>query len=1164
MTRDDWLLFPRTAVAAAVAVVACATTLPALAQNTTSAITGRVLAADGKPVAGATVTILHVDSGTSVSATTDGEGRYAARGLRPGGPYTITFTRGSDVDRREGVFLALAETTALDGLVGVVQTITVTGRASSDRFNSGVVGAGTNIGSRELNALASVQRNLQDYARQDPRLAQTDKERGEISALGQNTRFNSITIDGVTTNDTFGLESNNLPTLKQPISIDAIQSVQVNLSNYDVTQKGYTGANINAVTKSGTNEFTGSLYYVTRDESLVGKRFNRTTGAYFDAPAFEESTVGFTLGGPIIKDKLFFFASYEELTSSRNSPSFGPLGSSATNVGITSAAITEAQRIARDVWGFDTGGSAVPQGLELSVKDTLLKLDWNITDSHRASLRYTKTEQDDPVIAGFSGTGLSLSSWWWNQAKTLESVVGQWFADWTPDFSTELKLSTRDYESVPIQNGGGGLPAVGLRFSGAAPGAPAGFSTNNRFLNFGTENSRQLNALATETVDLYAGANWNLGDHELKFGLDYSDNEVYNAFVQNVNGNYTFGCEPGSYSFGTVANCTGNYTPTGATDPVAMTPELRDQAVLENFARGTPSAFTLQAPRGSFTLNDAVAIWSYKNTGLFVQDTWRVSPALSVTLGLRMDQQNVPTRPRKNDDVAAAAVTGSTDGTTFTRATGGFGADNTVTLDGNRLWQPRVGFNLDLGTRENRRQLRGGLGLFQGAAANVWLSNPFSNTGIAVAQLNCGSFTNCSTRGVGGSQIVFSPNPATQPTLTGEPPAPNVDLISSGLEQPSVWKANLAFEAELPELPVVGRLVAGAEWVHSKVNSAIYYEHLNLGAVVRTGPDGRDLYYRAEGYNQACWNPATGAAITSGACATPSGQSRTRALSNNSFSNVLLAKETSRGGGDAVTLSLASPSRSGLSWSMAYTYTTAKEVSPLTSSTSGSNWSNRNIFNQNEDVEQNSNYLIRDRVNASLVWSKAFVGKYNTTVGMFYEGRKGKPYSWTYINDLNGDGIGGNDLMYIPANSGDVIFRGADGTVGGEASVTAEARFWDVVNSSPALSSARGGVVGRNNEFAPWVNTVDLRVSQELPGFISGHKGSITFDILNFGNLLNKEWGRIDEIGFPSNRSFVYYNGIDPATGRYIYSMGSTEDLATRQNAGESQWAVQVTLRYSF
>lgn len=179
-----------------------------------------------------------------------------------------------------------------------------------------------------------------------------------------------------------------------------------------------------------------------------------------------------------------------------------------------------------------------------------------------------------------------------------------------------------------------------------------------------------------------------------------------------------------------------------------------------------------------------------------------------------------------------------------------------------------------------------------------------------------------------------------------------------------------------------------------------------------------------------------------------------------------------------------------------------------------------------------------------------------STVGVFYEGRRGKPYSWTYINDLNGDGVSGNDLMYIPSKlgSGEVSFKGG---------AAEEAKFWEIVESNKALSDAKGGVVGRNDSYAPWVNSVDVRVGQELPGFFGRQRASINLDILNFGNLLNKRWGRINEIGFPLNRSFVNYGGLD-ANGRYVYSLGTLESLVTRQNAGESQWAAQLTLRVEF
>ncbi|RQO63160.1 hypothetical protein DBR47_00880 [Paucibacter sp. KBW04] len=397
MNRHDsgFSIFSRTALSVAVAIVAAA---PAMAQNTTAAIGGRVLTAEGKPVAGASVTILHRESGSVNNLVTDNEGRYSTRGLRVGGPYTVTVSKGAEKDVRNDIYLQLAESLSLDITLGanVLSTVVVTGTNSAGlKINNGNMGANTAVSRKELDAYASIARSLQDYARIDPRLAQTDKERGEISALGQNARFNTITIDGVRTNDTFGLEGNNLPTIKQPISIDAIEAVQVNLSNFDVTQQGYTGANINAVTKSGTNEIKGSVYYVYRDDKLSGKRFNRTDESYYDAPAFKEDTKGFTLGGPIIKDKLFFFASYEDFKSTRAAPTFGPVGSAMTNVGITPAQIAAAQAVAKG-YGIDIGNSEAT-GTEVTVKDYLLKLDWNINSQHRANLRIAKTEQAEPT-----------------------------------------------------------------------------------------------------------------------------------------------------------------------------------------------------------------------------------------------------------------------------------------------------------------------------------------------------------------------------------------------------------------------------------------------------------------------------------------------------------------------------------------------------------------------------------------------------------------------------------------------------------------------------------------------------------------------------------------------------------------------------------------------
>ena len=1091
----------RTALAAAVAVVAAA---PAWAQNTTAAVVGRVAGADGQPVAGANVSIVHVESGSTNNLITDGAGRYSARGLRAGGPYTITISRGGQTDRRDNVFLNLAEALTLDATLGATaQTITVTGRAANDRINRSAMGAGTQISSRELETYASINRSLQDYARNDPRLAQTDKDRGEISAAGQNSRYNSITIDGVRVNDTFGIEANGLPTIKQPISIDAIQAVQVNISNYDVTQQGYTGANINAVTKSGTNEFRGSVYYVYRDNDMAGDRFFRRPDRYQPPPNFTDSTAGFTFGGPIVKDKLFFFVNYEELKSNRNAPIFGPIGAGLTDVGITQAQV-DAARAAATAKGFDAGTFS-SQG-DLTVKDILVKLDWNISDNHRASLRYSKTEEAQPIFPGYSGSSFSLSSRNFTTEKTLESAVGQLLSDWNDHFSTEFKLSQRKYLSVPVTQSD--LPEIQLAFTTPAP---AGTGSGNRTLRFGTEETRHFNRLQTDTTNLYAAGNLRLGAHELKAGTDVENNEIFNAFVRRAKGQYTF---------------------EGA-DPIAL------------FIGNDPTAYRVQVPRAGFTLNDAAANLQFTNTGLFVQDTWTVNKSLSLLAGVRVDSVSTGSVPIYN----AAAQTA-------------FGFDNRATVDGDKLVQPRFGFNYRFDEVDNRRmQARGGFGLFQGSAAVVWLANPYQNTGTVVSDFSCS--------GTGATRCpadLFTANPTNPATVPGAAAA-NVDFLAPGTSQPSVYKANFAIDTEL-----ANGLVIGAELLHTRVKKGMAYRHLNLGNATTTAPDGRQQFWNAGGRNPACYD-GNATPLSTGACATnaanPEQRPISRFLNNRAYADVTVIESTDKGRGNALTVSLAQNLRNwGLQWNAAYTRTSATEVSPLTSSTANSQWANRAAYNPNDAVEANSSSTIRNRVNASANWSRAFVGKYRTTVGMFYEGRSGRPYSWTFNNDMNGDGIGGNDLLYVPSGpgSGEVLFRLPGQTVAASGAA-AETKFWGIVDNNESLSDARGGVVSRNSGHSRFTHNFDVRLSQEVPGFLPKHKGVVSFDILNFGNLLNKEWGRIDEMGFSDGsgghvRKWVNYAGTE--NGKTVYSVNDPFDFTTKNNRGESAWALQITAKYEF
>ena len=1041
---------------------------PAFAQNTTANIGGRVTGAAEVAVAGAQVTITHVPSGTVSQATTDENGRYVARGLRVGGPYTVTITKDGQTEVIDNVFLRLAETTQVNAEIGdaaaTLETVEVTaGSLELSVFSPSAMGTGSTVTRSQLDAFASIKRDLQDYARLDPRISQTDKERGEISAGGQNTRFNRITIDGVNTSDTFGLEANNLPTERQPISIDAIEEVQINVANFDVTQTGYTGANINAVTKSGTNNLSGSLVYVYRDADMVGDDPAGNPFGGFD----DEQTYGFTLGGPILKDRLFFFTSYEKFERTSPAPDFGPVGSGASNiVNITQAQIDEARSIAQTIYGADIGTLAATGPRKNETEDKLVKLDWNISDAHRASFRYNETEQNQLITPNFDFDDLSLNSHWYDQVKTFKTYNLELFSDWTDVFSTELKVTDWSYDSVPVNFAR--LPQVIIDFG-------------RNQLNFGTEQFRHANVLGTDTLTVFAAGNLFLGDHEIKFGVDWNQNEIFNLFTESSLGRYRFNS-------------------------------------INDFRNGTPREYLFRSPAPGLGLNDTAANWTLENTGLFVQNTWSVNYNLTLMFGLRYDIPNVPESPRFNAAFESA-----------------FGLRNDATIDGNSLLQPRFGFNYTFDT-ERPTQLRGGVGLFQGAAANVWLSNPFTNNGQTIFLYGCGTggLPTCA-----GAPVTPSLDPDNQPLLVlGSQPRTDVDLIDPSLKQPSVWKANLAFDHELP----LWGMVATAELLLTEVEEGIYYEHLNLGAPTAVGQDGRLIYWDANGRNPARWNQfgqANGV--------------RSRANANAAYNDVVLARPTGKGGGENLTLSLSKPYGDGnWFWQLAYSYTDATEVSPLTSSRAISNWSNNAVFNHAE-VASRANYAVRDRVTAAVSWKHNFFGDYKTEVSAFYEGRAGRPFSYTFDNDANGDGSF-NDLLYIPTAPGDVLFGSA----------AEEAAFWAFVAGDNYLNANRGRVAERNGARGPWVNSVDVRISQELPGFFEGHNAEIALDILNFGNLLNEDWGRIEEYGFPFNRGVVEFGGIDPATGKYVYRFNTPDSTFFRDRTGESRWSAQVTFRYRF
>ncbi|WP_370671908.1 carboxypeptidase regulatory-like domain-containing protein [Stenotrophomonas maltophilia] len=1068
-------------------LVAALAAAPAFAQSTSAGVGGQVMSAAGQPVAGAEVTITHTESGTVSRATTDASGRYNARGLRVGGPYTITITKpGAGTKTEEGVYLNLNQVNTVNANLGGdlaatnLDAVNVVATAGGlDLFSANKMGTGSNVTRETMDALPSANRNIQDYIRLDPRISQVSKADGAISAGGQNTRYNAIRIDGISASDPFGLGSNNLPTERQPVSMDAIQEINIDLANYDTTIAGGTGAVINAVTKSGTNEFHGTVYGSYRDKDMIRTRLEGDTT---DFNGFkDEKTYGMTLGGPIVKDKLFFFTNYEKYERSGGGVSLGETPYNKPN-GISDADIARVQKRMSDL-GYPVGGIGALDN-KTSIEEYAIKLDWNINENHRAALRYNKMKQDVVRFPQVNNSAISLSDFWYTQPTQYETWMGELFSDWSENFSTEFKVSHKDYSSNRVA--ASHLPQIRVRFG-------------NNSLYLGTEQNTHTNIVESKELSAFGAGTWYIGDHTVKFGFDYTDNDLMNFYGRNLYGAYEF-------------------------------------ADLAAFEAGTPSAYQVRVPRAGGSVDDIPAKFHLKNTGLFIQDTWAINYNLSLMFGIRIDMPDFSTQRLYNPRIEQL-----------------YGFNNTQLVD-KKLFQPRVGFNYTFDT-DRPTQLRGGVGLFGGAAPNVWLAGAYQNTGLNYSEYNL-------TRNPGGFSFdadnPYIPNPSLASARQ------NVDLIAPGTRLPSVWKANLAFDHELPWYGIV----ASAEVLFTKVKDGLYFDRLDVmspNANRSVGQDGRALYWNDYGMNGANAGPngmQAGQKNGRACSATDLTCPGARVNRPGDIGDVILLRNTDKGRGSQATFSLAKPLTENWGWSLGYTYTQSKEVSPLSSSQNTSNWNNTLSLNANDNVAYNSRYAIKDRITGTLEWKHNFFGDNATRVGLFYEGRSGRPYSYVYYNDVNGDGAGTNDLFYVPKGPGDVIFTGG---------ADMEKKFFDWLAQNPELEAYRGSVVPANSHRAKWVNSFDVRISQEFPGFVKGHKGEVALDIMNVGNLLNKKWGLIDDYGFYATRRVANYSGIDPATGKYLYNFtGRTDNSSIQENNNDkgntavSRWSMQLTLKYKF
>ena len=775
------------------AVLFCANPSIYAQGNTNSSISGNVYDKDSQTLPGASILAVHTPSGTRYSASTDGTGNFSISNMRVGGPYkiTITFVGFSDFSENE-VYLQLGENKTFKIVLAEqsneLQEVIV--KSSRDNtFNSQRTGAQTVINSDKIKALPSLSRNIADFARLTPQA----QLRGDdiLSIGGQNNRFNAIYIDGAVSNDVFGLAANGTnggQTGVSPISVDAIEQFQVSVAPYDVKLSGFAGGAISAITRSGTNNFEGSAYFLNRDESIAGKTPPSLAGANGRQKLadFTAQTYGVRAGGALITDKLFYFINYERQDNETPQPF-----DVSTYLGPSGSRIGEL-RTKLAIYGYDAG--VFDNNVRTLVSDKLIaKLDWNINDNHKLSLKHSYVTADELSPSRSSANAINFV----NGSQTFKSVTN----------STALELNSRfgnkfsnnlvvAFTNVDDDRNPAGNPFPTVRINDG--------STRNN-INFGAEGFSTANLLEQRVLTITDNFEINVGKNKITIG-------THNEFSQSKN--VFFGNNFGSYTFRSL-----------------------DDFLLDRKPITFVMNYSLIGGEGDGSLG--AAEFGTKQFGFYVQNEMRLTDNFKLSYGIRVDVPvwedgltNVDFNNRTIPLLEAAGknLQGATVGSSI-RTTPHFA--------------PRLGFNYDVNGKKYT-QIRGGLGVFTSRLPLVWPGGTYNNNGVSQGAI----FINTPSSGViPASMPFFNPNPSVASQIEPLPasfPRPgsgrvggDINLFSKDFQLPQVFKASFGVDQKLP----LG-FVLSSEITYNDNISAVTYENLNIKAASSnlTGADTRPRY----------------------------------------------------------------------------------------------------------------------------------------------------------------------------------------------------------------------------------------------------------------------------------------------------------------------------------
>lgn len=1077
----------------------------AYSQVTTSGMTGTVTSIEGESLPGATVVAVHEPSGTQYGTITNNEGRFNLQGMRPGGPYKIEVSFvGFALKTYTEVRLYLGEAFVLDVVLDEstvdVDEILIVGRKAS-AFQTDKTGATTNISNQQLNAMPTINRSISDIARISPYA-------NGMSFAGGDGRSTNFTVDGANFNNNFGLSS-NLPGGGNPISLDAIEEVQVVIAPYDVRQTNFIGGGINAITKSGTNTFRGSAYTYLNNQNMRG---NKIGDVDFGERSEESRTIyGATLSGPIIKNKLFFFVNGEYEVRPGQVVTWRPSDNGVANTDLSLSRTSKAdmERVKQHLiqnYGYDPG-SYTDYPADESNRKLLARIDWNINDANKLSLRYNYTKNQgwsqtngNSTDAGFRHNGFNRISQYSmafsNSIYSSDNIVNSFSLDLNSRISD--RISNQFLTTYSKINDVRGSNSSKFPFIDIMNGVTEdGRQILEPYMSAGYELFTWNNGVNNNIFNVLNNTTFYLGNHKVTAGVNYEYQMANNSYMRNGTGYYRY----------------------------ASIDDFLNQAAPRDFA-------LTYGYDGELSPAAEVA---FNQIGLYAQDEWSVVSGLKLSYGIRADYIQYADNLIRNNAI-------------YNLDFGGKKIDTGEWPTAKVQLSPRVGFTWDV-TGDQTLKLRGGTGIFTGRLPLVFFTNMPTNSGMvqgsyaAVTRYNTATGAVTSVNPVLASlagPMITDVNEMIsrlnlQNTISPEDGAlpRDINAIDPDFRMPQVWKSSLAFDYEVP---VSFPMSVTVEGIYTKKMNDVMLKNYDLKQ-----PD--NSWVRFSGSDDRYIFPARAA------------------LTYNSRNAYILANN-SDGWGATGNITVTAEPIDNFNLMAAYTITESKEISGMPGSNAASAYNGLiQVNGPHIPAVQRSQYVIPARAIASASYRIPYANNHMaTTVNVFYNGSSAGGYSFHYANDMNGDGYS-TDLIYIPKEKGDIKF----------VSAADEDAFFKFIEQDKYLSKNKGNYAEAYSARAPWLHRFDLRLAQDFSIQAAGTKNTLQFsvDFLNFGNLINSEWGVPKNMVVANNGRILRYEGKD-ASNVPSFSMAKdsngqylSESYSTNYHFSQT-WRLQFGVRYFF